>query len=364
MRNRVKLLGIAVLAMGLIFGSWVGQASATLNLFTSFQDAALSIDGATDPIGGPNSVLQSNVPAGATVVAAFLYVADVAGSNPTPTSSVTLAGNVLALNTFTKLGPEAHSGNEYRLNVTSIMKPIIEGTGGLQTHTYTEQAFMDGAVLVVAYRNASTVGGTAIILDGELAQAGDVTTLGFAAPYAGGSVIMSLSSAFSFNGSASGTNPTPIGQVTVVDVVTSSQAARTLSQCAGGNDDGDFIAANGQLMTAGGQGDSTSNPHPQCTGGGGDDELYDLSLGNAVDADPFLALGDTSITFRTNNPSFNDFVFMLAFTSAIRVTDVDDISTDDTPPSDDGPPSVPAPASLVLVGLGLLGGAIASRKRR
>ena len=126
-------------------------------------------------------------------------------------------------------------------------------------------------------------------------------------------------------------------------------------------------------MTVGGIGDSTANPNPAAPGPGSlvDDELYDLAQGNSANADPFLAVGDTSVTLDTSNPSFDDNVFFLGLTAGFRVTDVDDISTDvptdDTPsddtPSDDGP-RVPAPAPLLLLGLGLLGAGIASRIRR
>jgi hypothetical protein len=156
---------------------------------------------------------------------------------------------------------------------------------------------------------------------------------------------MSLASSFSYNGNST-TNTT--GQVTTVDVVTSSTGSRRLTGCAGGNDDGNFVAANGSLMTVGGIGDSTGNPDPACAGGAGDDELYNLALGNSADPTPFLQTGDTSITFNTSNPTNDDNVFFLGFTTSFTVSQVNDEDIDD-----DG--TVPEPGVLALLGLGLLG---------
>ena len=305
-------------------------ANATLVLRDAFQDAALSIDawGGTDRSG----VLQTDIADDSNILAAYLYSASVWSGG---VSDVELNGTNLSPATDgTLLAPNANPASTYIYDVTSFLAPTIEGTWGLQDHTITESGDNDGEVLVVAYKNASTVGNTAIIMDGELSLGGDTTTLDFGSPYESGDLLMSLAISFSAGGS----------QYTNVSV-----NDRLLSSAAGGYDDGENLA-NGSLITAGGIGDDPSNPSDP-TARNNDDELYNLALGNSLSPDPFIAMGDTSLTLTTNNPSYDDNVFGLFLTSTFTISQIDDIIIDDP----EEPAPVPEPSTWALMIMGLAG---------
>lgn len=341
----MKRFIVTILSL-LILLTLTSPAYSTLVFRDAFQDAALSIDA----FGGDTGLLQTEVATDSTILAAYLYSSSVWNGSVSP---VTLNGTSLDPATDgTLLGPNANPTTNFVYDVTGLMTSTIDGIWGLQDHTIAESGNNDGEVLVVAYSNASTLGSTAIIMDGELSTTGDTTTLNFADPYAGGDLLMSLAISYSYGD----------GQYTEVDVSTDSTTDRRLTSAAGGNDDGAFVASNGRLITAGGIGDSSLNPDdPNARGDDYDDELYNLALGNVTDPNPFINIGDTFLELTTRNPSNDDNVFGLFLTSSFTIDGVDDIIIDDG--GDDDPPPIPEPGTIILMGIGLAGLA-ASRLRK
>jgi hypothetical protein len=182
------------------------------------------------------------------------------------------------------------------------------------------------------------------ILDGGQAQGGDTTTVNFAAPLANVAdpnffFDMSLGISYSFNG------PT-VGQFSNVDI-----NGNRLTSSAGSNDDGvpQYVSENGALITVGGIGDSNNNPDPNTLDRAADDELYSLV--------PFLQNGDTGFSMFTNNPSFDDNIFLMTLYSGVALGDINDVPV---PPVDG---IIPIPGAVWLLGSGLAG-LICLRRRR
>ena len=328
-------------AMAGLFGAAVAAApapaKAELSLLNIIPNAALSVDGFGSLSN--NGQVQAQVPAGSTVVMAYLYTTSV--WNLGLLYGVTFAGTQLAVSAGTILSPHLNKATTARWDVTDIVKNTIEsGPGGIYDFSLTESGNNDGSVLVVAYQNTATQGLTALVLDGELATTGDTTLVEFPQPYKGGDFIMSLASSFSLQ---------PYAQYTQIDVGTSGNpASRRLTTCAGGEDDGQAI--NGALITAGGVGDSTGNPDPACSYDDGprvDDELYNLAAGNSANSAPFISKGDTWLRLNTINESNDDNIFGLFISAGFEVTGV----TDKEPPKPVSEPPAAALMAIALLGL-------------
>lgn len=257
----------------------------------------MSIDG----MGTTSSsgLIQVNKTTGSTVRKAYLMSASTGFSNYHESNSdVAINGNNIAWTTEIPNGIQSYN---YFTDVTSIVKPIIDGSSaGIIDLTITEQNSynIDGEILVVIFDDPSQVSDNTVVLAfGAQQTTGDSFAIGLSQPVnkslPGFGLDMSLGISFGYQ---------PAGQYSQIDI-----NGQRLTTSSGGQDDG--MNSNGALITAGGIGDSNANPaDPYATDSAGpraDDELYSLL--------PFVNNGDTTISAVTLNPSNDDNIFFAGF---------------------------------------------------
>lgn len=323
----MKFIRSSTFAVALL--AFAGSAYAALAPFQTYTgNVGLSTDGFGSTTN--SGFISASVPAGSTVLAAYLYSATW-GSSPTPV--VTLDGTAVTFGPSV-VNTSSSTLASYRADVTSIVSPIINGgAGGIYNFAVTENlSTVDGEALVIVYSNASLADATVAILDGFASVTGDTATLNFADP------LDPTDPAF-FAEMRLGIGFSCCSQQSSVDV-----NGNLLTTAAGNNDDSaDASLSNGNLITVGGFDDPFSPSNPSYAA---DHERYDLR--GAITA------GDTSIVVTTSNPSRDDNIFLATFWTAGFA------GVNEPPPSND----VPEPGTMGLLGVGFAGALMARRRRR
>ena len=256
----------------------------------------LSVDGAG--IVAPTGTIDVEKPAGATVLKAFLFTANVPGGGLVSSGAASLQGVPVAYEEVVT-GMLFAPTSVGRADVTSIVASTLNAApSGLVSLDYSElnTGATDGSVLAVVFQDPAAQTNTVSLLFGVQAPEGDNFSVALGAPFDDDETDIQLSLGISFGFQQGGT-----GQNSIIEV-----NGNRLTSSAGGNDDGED--ANGALITVGGIGDDPTNPadpFATATDRRDDDELYTL--------DPLIEDGITSINVFSQNPSNDDAVFFAGF---------------------------------------------------
>lgn len=305
----------ALLPMLVLASAFSSPSNATLTLLqpdplvnATFQgNGGYSSDGLGQTTTG--GTIQAEVPAGSTVVNAYLYGTYYSTINPDEASRTILVDGVPVILDNVGVINDGFGYTTARTDVTSLVAAKVGGGGGITDFVIgNDPNLLDGVALVVIYENASLPYQTIAVLDGNASQTGDVATFNLLDPLDKSALdfaaTMALGIGFSFQGDYGPTHECTTLQASIIEV-----NGQLVSDCAGHYDDGE--GANGALITVGGVGDDFETPVTQP---GIDDELYDIA--------PFLSNGDTSVSVSSANPSQDDNLFLaiIGITAEAAVT--------------------------------------------